>query len=218
MLAATLSIAAVLPAAAQDTDVRDPKAKSLLLELKAKNEQMKSAELDFSYNLFHEEGIDETRDGNLLMQGKQYKVDMAGQTIISDGKALYTIIDDVELQINNLPDPNDASQSWMNPQTMLNIDEKDFKYKHEGTATDGGKTVDVIKLFPVDAANATFHTVILNVDKAAMQPTSIVIKAKDGNRYTLTIKKMLPNAPVPAGSFNVNPDDSKWEDVIDLRD
>ncbi len=217
LLAATISLTAVSTATAQE-DVRDPKAKTVLEQLKAKNQGMKSVKIGFKYNMFHAEGIDETREGTLLMQGDLYKVDMAGQTIISDGKFMYTIIDDVELQINNLPDPSEQSQNWMNPKSMLNIDEKDFKYRHDGTGTDNGKAVDIIKLFPVDAGSATFHTVTLKVDKAKMQPTSIVIQSKDGNRYTLTIKSLTENPSIPADTFKVNPNASKWEDVIDLRD
>lgn len=214
LMAATLSITALAPAQAQD--VRDPKAKTILDQLKTKNEGLKSAKIEFSYNMFHSEGVDETRDGTLLMEGEKYKVQMAGQIIINDGKVLYTIIDEVELQINDIPSGDDAGQNWMNPKSMLSIDEKDFKYKHEGTDTDQGKPVDVIKLFPENASEATFHTIILKVDKAKMQPTSIIIKSKDGNQYTLSIKSLTPNATMPAGTFKVNVDD--YEDVIDLRE
>ena len=211
-----LALALAVPfvqATAQDDD-HDPKAKTVLDQLREKSKSYSDVSLDFTYRLQNpDQGMDESQAGTVKLKGENYWINVAGQVIISDGKAMYTVIDEVELQINCMPK---EGEGVINPKLLLDVDEKDYKYQHHGEKSLGGATCHYIKLYPEAADDKPFHRVELYIDKANMQPKQIVIFSKDGNTYTLTIKKFAPNSGVPDSLFQINEDD--YDDVIDLRE
>ena len=79
----------------------------------------------------------------------------------------------------------------------------------------GGVTVHSILLYPMDPTKRNYHTIILNVDKAKMQMYSMVVKAKDGNVYTYTLKDFKTNTAVSDATFNFKTPEGVEE--IDLR-
>tara|TARA_Y100000782_G_C10189044_1_gene269141 strand:+ start:15232 stop:15906 length:675 start_codon:yes stop_codon:yes gene_type:complete len=200
----------------EDVDVKDPKAKAILDQLSAKSKSYSSVVAAFSYNLKNSSaGIDETQKGKLMLKGQKYNLKIAGQEIISDGKKVYTYIPDVnEVQVNWVE--NDEEESMFNPATLFTLYEKGFKYKHTGKSTKNGASVDVIKLYPENANDKPYHTVILYINTAKMQFEAIEIKGKDGNTYTYSIDSFKTNETLSDSNFTF--DVSKADDVIDFTE
>jgi outer membrane lipoprotein-sorting protein len=199
-------------AVAQD----DAKAKAILDEVSAKNKTYSSIKASFSYNLENKDAkINETQEGSISIKGKKYRLEIAGQEVISDGKSVWTFLKDAnEVQINTAEEPADDA---ITPTNIFTIYEKGFKYKYEGEKTENGKAVFVINLNPIDVKGKPYHTVKLSIDKASKQINSIKVLSKDGNNYTYTVKSFTPNAEMPESTFTFNTAKYPKVEVIDLR-
>lgn len=200
-----------------NTQVKDPKAKAILDQLSAKNKSYTSIEASFEYKLENSaDGIDETQSGNILFSGNKYKLTIAGQQIVSDGKVMWTYIEDAdEVQISDVPEETGEDDAFMNPSKIFTIYESGFKYNFDKEESINGKIVDVIRLYPENPEKKSFHTIILKVFQDNKQMHSMTIKSKDGNNFSYVLKTFKPNVPVTDKTFIF--DVSKAGDVIDLR-
>jgi outer membrane lipoprotein carrier protein len=197
-------------------EMKDPQAKAILDKLSEKNKTYTSIKANFEYILTNKaEGINETQKGNLALKGNKYKLNISGQQIISNGKTVWTYIEDAdEVQISSVAENDD--DNLFNPATIFTIYEKGFKYKFNGEETVDGVLVQNIMLYPEKAKEKSYHTIQLVVDKNKVQINSIIIKSKDGNTYTYKLSKFESNTPMADADFNF--DVSKVSEVIDLRD
>lgn len=212
----TLGLGFFLGQAQENKNVKDPKAKAILDQLSEKNSSYKSIAADFTYKLENPaDGIDEEQEGSIIFSGDKYRLNISGQEIISNGEIMWTYIADAdEVQISEVPEESDE-EVFMNPSKLFTIYESGFKYVYEEQTTIDGKTVDVIKLYPEDPSDKSYHTIIINVLSGKAQIHSMVIKSKDGNVFTYELSSFTPNAPVSSDTFEF--DESKAGDVIDLR-
>jgi outer membrane lipoprotein-sorting protein len=212
----TLSLILILSAIG--VNAQDAKAKAILDELSAKTKAYTSIKATFSYTLENkDQKIKETQEGTITIKGNKYKLEIAKQEVICDGKAVYTVIKEAkEVQINNMPDPNATDN--INPANIFTMYEKGFKHKFDGEKAEGGKTFQIISLFPTEPKGKQYHTVKLYVDKAAKQVNKILVFSKDGNNYTYQVKTFTPNAPVDDKIFTYNSAQYPKFEVIDLRD
>lgn len=194
----------------------DEKAKTILDELSKKTRAYTSIKAEFNYTLDNpQEKINETQKGTLTLKGNKYKLSIAGQEIVCDGKTLWTYMKDAgEVQIDNAPDPNKEENSF-SPTNIFTVYEKGFKYKFDKEETKNGKVMQIINLYPIKANEKPYHTVKLFVDKNAKEITSVIVMNKDGNKYTYNLTKFETNLPLSDSDFVF--DTSKAKDVIDLR-
>ncbi|MBA3898648.1 MAG: outer membrane lipoprotein carrier protein LolA [Bacteroidetes bacterium] len=199
-------------AVAQD----DAKAKAILDEVSAKTKTYASIKASFSYNLENKDAnINETQEGSISIKGKKYRLEIAGQEVISDGKSVWTFLKDAnEVQINTV---EEAADDAITPTNIFTIYEKGFKYKFEAEKTENGKAVYIINLNPIDVKGKPYHTVKLTIEKATKQILSIKVLSKDGNHYTYTVKNFTPNAEMPESTFTFNTAKYPKVEVIDLR-
>lgn len=193
-------------------EMKDPKAKEILDKLSAKNKTYTTISAEFDYNMKNAaDGIDETQSGKLVTKGEKYKLEIVGQQIICNGKTIWTYIaDNDEVQISSVS--TDDEEGAINPAKIFTIYETGFKYKF---ISEEGNT-QTINLYPEKANEKSYHTVQLVIDKAKTQITKIIIKSKDGNIYTYSLKSFKTNETINDSEFNF--DTSKVGDVIDLRD
>jgi len=80
----------------------DPKAKSILDEVSKKTKTYNAMLVNFTYTMENKkEKISDSQSGELLLSGEKYRLKIAGQIIYSDGKTMWTYIDEAqEVQIN----------------------------------------------------------------------------------------------------------------------
>jgi len=201
---------------AQNTQDHDPKAKQILDAVSAKTETYSSLRITFEYTMDNkQDNIHESQEGKLLLKGKQYRLDISGREIYSDGQVQWThLIDDEEVQISEA----EYKEGTLSPTNIFTIYEKGFKYQYIKEEVKGGKTLQLIKLFPEDADSKAYHTINLRVDKAKKQIHSITVVAKEGDDYTYTILKLTPNPATTAADFKFDKAKHPDVEVIDLRD
>lgn len=200
------------------TSAQDAKAKGILDELSKKTKNYSSMQADFKYQMLNEkDGIDETQEGSLLSKGEQYRLSIAGQLILSDGKTVWTILPDAEeVQVSEVPEDEESAE-YISPNNILSLWEKGFKYKYDSEENIGGKAVDVINLYPIEAKEKSFHTIKLYVKKDRSGVKRIEIKGKDGTDYIYSIKSFKVNQTVTDQKFSFSAEEFPNYDMIDLR-
>ncbi|MEQ8908844.1 MAG: outer membrane lipoprotein carrier protein LolA [Vicingaceae bacterium] len=191
-------------------------AKSILDQLSKKAASYESMKASFSYEMMNEaEGINEKQSGSIISQGDKYNLEIAGQKIISDGKTIWTVIEEAnEVQIDNVPEEGEMEEEYISPTKILTLWEEGFKYKYDSEQDLAGTAVHVINLFPEDPSEKSFHTIKLFIDKGKMEVKQIGIKGKDGTDFIYKINDFETNLDVPASTFTFN---NPEYDVIDLR-
>lgn len=178
---------------------QDAKAKTILDELSKKTKAYTSVQVEFTLNTTNNTSkANTTTKGTATMKGNKYMVDLGKQKILCDGVKIVTLL--VPEKECTEETVEDAGDDAMNPTRMLTIWEKGMKYRYIGE--EGG--IQEIHLFPVDTKKSKYHTVILKVDKAKGQVTSVTIKGKNGDVTTLTISKFTPNVAVDDAKFKFN--------------
>ena len=96
VLSITLLFIAVSGIRAQDT-------KSLLAEVSNKVRSYENIQIDFKYSLQNSrENVQQETQGNIVLRGEQYVLNMLGVTRIFDGKTIYTIVPEDE-EVTILP-------------------------------------------------------------------------------------------------------------------
>jgi outer membrane lipoprotein-sorting protein len=193
---------------------KDRQASDILQEVTDKTKAYSSIKLEFTYQMENPDAnINELTEGKAMVSGDKYHLDIAGQTVISDGKTIWTIITDAEeVQVNDAEDGDDGFSLTK----MLTTYNDDYKSKLMPKITDlDGKNVYALDLTPNE--KKTFDKVQLFVDKDKMDIYSIALYDQNGSIYTYKITSFIPNAPVTEKDFIFDEADFPDFDVIDMR-
>lgn len=212
LLLAVCSIALALGVSAQD----DARSKAIMDKLVAKAKAWTSFEADFSSRLQNtKDKLDVKQEGNMKVKGKKFRLTLDKNTVINDGAVLHTYNKDANEV--NLSDPADMDQE-LDPSKLFTQYEQGFKSTFvEEKADPTGVTVQTIKLFPIDPSKKAFHTVVISVDKAKVEPKSIQVLYKDGNQVTYTLKKFTANPELADGLFVFDKSKFPGVEVNDMR-
>ena len=196
----------------------DPQAKSILDKLRKKYQGYQSLETAFTLEIEIPEQKKEVQQGKIAKQGKKYRVDIASQTIISDGTALWLVLhNNKEVQINDMPDASE-DDNILSPEALFNFYDKGaFVYFLVNETTVAGRVVQQIEFKPLDR-NSEYSKFRLNVDKAALTVQSMTAFAKDGSRYTIKMGALTPNKSFAANHFSFDKSKFSGYRVEDLRD
>lgn len=196
----------------------DPEATAILKKLRQKFDAFNSLEADFTLEIQLPEQPKEVQKGTLVRQGDKYKLDLSSQSVISDGKALWLILhNNKEVQINNVPDPDEVEGSLLTPEALFNFYENGkYVYQFVNEFVENGKLVQHIEFKPLDQYS-DYSKLRLVVDKRKNEIVSVTAFAKDGSRYIFSIGEFRPNKTYASNFFVF--DKSKYPDyyVEDLR-
>jgi len=189
---------------------KDPKAAALLDEVSAKAKAYKSIKVEFSYTMVNAKAkINEEKTGTLLVSGDRYKMTAAGQTVICDGKTIWTYIAaSNEVQVNTLENKDEA----LTPSKLLTSYNANFKSKII-KSTD--PAVESVELVPTTAKN--FTRAILGIDKSKKQVKSFTLFDKSGNTFSYKIKNYLTDTAVTPADFTFDAKKFPGVEVIDMR-
>jgi len=197
----------------------EEKAKKILDALSKKTRAYKSIQADFTINVENKANqTKENQNGKILLKGKKYRIETAGQVVINDTKTIHTVLKDAsEVQISNAEE-KEKQENAITPSNLFTIYEKGFKYEYfKEEKTKKGKLLDVVKLYPTDPKKKNYHTLIISIDKVKTEVYSFKMLGKDGTETTYTIKKFTSDAIIPEESFQFNAKNFSGYEIIDLR-
>ena len=191
---------------------QDQVAKDVLDKLSKTTKSYKNIIIDFDFILENKsQNINDKQTGRLEMQEDKFRLVIADQTIINDGKSQWVYLAAMnEVQIME----HDPEDDMMSPNKLFTIYEKDYKYTYVGAESENGKRLQIIDLFPKESS--AFIKVTLVVDAAQYQLNTITILDKNGGAYTYKINTFTTNSNGLA-PFTFNLSDYPNVEVIDLR-
>ena len=188
-------------------------SEEILKQVSEKTKSFSTIRISFTYNMDNPSAkVHETEIGVLIIKGDQYRLDIAGQKVISDSKTSWTYIAEAnEVQINTVEEDENA----LTPTRLLTSYSEDYKSKLVNEITKDGRAQYVIELKP--NADKTFTSVELNIDKELFRITRIAIQDKTGNTFSYIVNKFEPNVTVKETDFTFKAEDYPGVEVIDMR-
>ena len=194
----------------------DPKAQEILKAVSAKYKSFHSLKALFTIAV--ENGQDkstESQKGTLFLKGSKYKLEIAGQDVISDGKTRWTFVKDAnEIQIDN----QKTDETSISPTTIFTIYEKGWLAKYVGVQKlKSGETIDLIELVPSDGKNKNIFKVKLTISQKEKMITSAKVYTKNGNVQTISVDKLTPDAASDEAIFTFNSTKYPGSEIVDLR-
>jgi outer membrane lipoprotein-sorting protein len=192
---------------------KDQKASELLDQVSAKTKGYKSIKADFSYKMENAKArINEEKQGTLFLSGDKYKMQASGQTVICDGKTIWTFMPETnEVQINSL----EAKDEVLTPSKLLTNYNSNYKSKVISDKNNTDPNITSIELIPNTIKNYT--RAVLGVDKTKLQVKYFILYDKNGNIFTYTIARFQTDLPVTAADFSFDPKKYPGVEVIDMR-
>ncbi len=185
----------------------DEKAKEILDKLSEESKTYKTVELEF--NLIIKGGdMNSNQDGTAKVKDGKYFYETKSTEVYSDGEKVWTYMDEEnECYIDFLEDV----EGGIDPSEILNIWEDNFKYQYSKEIS---ATEHEIKLFPTDAKDSKYHTVVLTVDTKNNRIKKAIIKTKENVLILFTITKFSPNVEISDDAFKWNK--AKHKGVIEI--
>ena len=170
-------------------------------------------EANLSYTMVNTEmNIDEKKTGRIYVSGDKYRIEMSGQIIISDGKTMWTYLEDSqEVMVSNMED-NDESIS---PTKILTSYNKDYDARFDKDATYKNSNLKLIDLKPSKGKNFEKMSVLINKKKMMLENFSVY--DQNGNVFTYHIIDLKPNVELPADTFTFDPKKYPDVEVVDMR-
>lgn len=193
----------------------DKKAQQILSGLSTKYKSYKSIMADFSIVI--ENSKDKTKQeqkGTLYLKGHKYKLQIAGQDIISDGTTRWTFLKDAnEVQIDN----QKSNDNLITPSNIFTIYEKGWLSKYDGDQKLKGIVYQIVELVPTEGGSKNIIKVRLVINKNQKTISSAKIFDKNGSIQTISLEKFIPDAAGDESIYVFNTNKYPGSEVIDLR-
>ncbi|MCF6170309.1 MAG: outer membrane lipoprotein carrier protein LolA [Bacteroidales bacterium] len=189
------------------------KAEQLLEEVVNKTASYKNMRVEISYTMVNKEmDINEKRGGLIFISGDNYRIEMEGQIIISNGKTVWTyLVDSEEVLVSDL-ESNDENIS---PTKILTTYNSDYKARFDTDNKYKNADLKAINLRPNDGKQFEKMSLLVNQKNKSLESFSIY--DKNGNVFTYHILKLTPNLDLPENTFTFNPEDYPDVEVVDMR-
>lgn len=188
----------------------DAKSTAILNDIIKNINSFKSIKISFTNNVGSlKQKTQASYNGTMWYKNGKYKLMVANQEIICDGKTSWTYLKDAnEVQINEISENQAFSPVKLFDGSLV----KDFKSKFAGELNG----LQTIELYPV-TLNKSFSKVILTINKPKKQISKFTIYDKSGNIYTYTVKVFQANPPINESLFTFNAKNYPGVEINDMR-
>ncbi len=194
---------------------QDAKAKKILDDVSANIKKLSSIKSEFDFSLNNKANdINETYQGVIWLKGNKYKVSLMGVDTYFNGETVWT--HNIDSEEVNIDVPEEDDESSLNPAKIFTMYNKGFKQLFKKEENKNGKLNYVIDLFPIKQ-DKPYSRIRLWIDKKELMPSVIMQQGKDGNTYTIKIKKSEKNIEMPSSMFEFDTKANPDVDVIDMR-
>lgn len=197
------------------TQQADKKADDILHSVSTKYKSYKSVKATFVITVENpNEKTSDVQKGTIYLKGNKYKLEVAQQDIVSDGKTRWTYVKDAnEIQIDNIK----TDDNTITPTNIFTMYEKGWLFKFTGEQTDKGMIYQLVELIPVDPKKKNIFKVKLTINKNDKFISTAKIFNKNGSIQTIAVDKLTPDAITDDSLFSFNVSKYPKAEVIDLR-
>jgi len=168
----------------------------------------KNVEMAFSYQISPDgKNLGDSEKGHAWLQGEAYKIEMADQQTISDGKTIWSyLIEDEEVMVSNATDGTDNTPLKL----LTSLDES-----YVATLTG----IDAQGLATIELANpkGQYKRVTLKINTKKTELKSADIYMDDGSKMVITVEEMKFDQKLDDKFFTFDTKKHPKVDVIDMR-
>lgn len=194
---------------------KDPKATAILDEVSRRYQSMKSFNAAFTFGTEANTGkLLESTKGDVTVKGDKFHLKMAGQSVFTNGKDLYTYVK--ETNEVNITEFDPSTDEALSPTGILNLYKKGYKYVYAGETKEGTQVYDNIELTP-ESKSGNVARIQMKVDRKDKSLKSWKIWDKSGKRTVFRVDKFMPNAPADDKLFTFDKKLYPGAEVVDLR-
>ncbi|MFM2206759.1 MAG: hypothetical protein RL213_734 [Bacteroidota bacterium] len=193
----------------------DKKGQDILNGVSTRYKSYKSVKAAFTITVANPKDKSKTVEkGTLYLKGSKYKLEVAGQEVISDGKTRWTYVKDAnEVQI----DVQRTDENGISPTNIFTMYEKGWNSRFMGETKEGTRTLQHVELVPVDPKKKNIFKVKLSINKADKSIVSAVMYDKNGSTQTITMDKFMPDGASDESIYVFSAAKYPGAEVIDLR-
>ena len=168
----------------------------------------KNVEMTFNYQLSPDEKtVIEGEKGHAWLQGEAYKIELADQHTISDGKIIWTyLIEDEEVMVSNAADGVDNT-----PLKLLTSLDESYVATLAGIDPNGIATVELAN------PKGQYKRVTLKINTKKAELKSADIYMEDGSKAVVNIEGMKFDQELGNKFFTFDTKKHPKVDVIDMR-
>ncbi len=200
---------------AQTEEKAEKKAKDILKKVSAKFKSYKSLKATFILTIENQKDkSSDVQKGTIQLKGDKYRLNVAQQDIVSDGKTIWTYMKDVnEIQVNSAAKDSNA----ITPANFLTLYEKGFLFTFTGEEKEKGMVYQLVELVPVDPKKKSVVKVKLKISKKDQMVYSARLIDRGGTIVTYNVEKFSPEAAAADSIFTFNTKNYPGAEIIDLR-
>ena len=168
----------------------------------------KNVEMAFSYQISPDgKSLGDSEKGHAWLQGEAYKIEMAEQQTISDGKTIWSyLIDDEEVMVSNASDGIDNT-----PLKLLTSLDESYVATLTGLDAQGTATVELAN------PKGQYKRVTLKINTKKTELKSADIYMEDGSKVVVNVEEMKFDQQLDSNFFTFDAKKHPKVDVIDMR-
>lgn len=167
-----------------------------------------NVELAFNYQISPDgKNLGDSKKGHAWLQGEAYKIEMAEQQTISDGKTIWSyLIDEQEVMVSNASEGTDNT-----PLKLLTSLDESYAATLTGIDAKGNATIELAN------PKGQYKRVTLKLNTKKTELKSADIYLEDGSKVVVTVDEMKYNQQLDDNFFTFDTKKHPKVDVIDMR-
>ena len=168
----------------------------------------KNVEMAFSYQISPDgKNFSDSEKGHAWLQGEAYKIELADQQTISDGKTIWSyLVDDEEVMVSNASDGTDNT-----PLKLLTSLDESYVATLTGIDAQGNATVELAN------PKGQYKRVTLKINTKKTELKSADIYMEDGSKAVINVEEMKFDQNLEEQFFTFDAKKHPEVDVIDMR-
>lgn len=173
---------------AKAREASDPKATKILDAVDKKYESLDAMQMDFKLTIKGENEMEQ--QGKIYLKGEQYRMELADQDVICNGKTVwFHLKDNEEVQINN---PNSEGDDFLSPANMLNIYRENMVGRKMDDGKVNGRSVYQIEIKPRESHEEVTKLQV-KVDKKTKTLVEVIVFTRYADRYIFGFNNLVEN-------------------------
>ena len=168
----------------------------------------KNVEMTFNYQISPDgKNFGDSEKGHAWLEGEAYKIEMADQQTISDGKTIWSyLIDDEEVMVSNTSDGVDNT-----PLKLLTSLDESYVATLTGIDSQGIATIELAN------PKGQYKRVTLKINTKKTELKSADIYMEDGSKVVVNVEEMKFDQQLDSNFFTFDTKKHPKVDVIDMR-
>lgn len=168
----------------------------------------KNVEMAFSYQISPDgKNFSDNEKGHAWLQGEAYKIEMAEQQTISDGKTIWSyLVDDEEVMVGKASDGTDNT-----PLKLLTSLDESYVATLSGIDTQGIATIELAN------PKGQYKRVTLKINTKKTELKSADIYMEDGSKVVINVEETKFDQKLDDKFFTFDTKKHPNVDVIDMR-